>query len=425
MTYNLGGFLVLSVLAIAVGLRAANRGGAARFSARLVFLALLARIVGSSMRYEVMQAAYGFVGDSLQYYRVGLEFSRRLWSGDLSVLAPGHWLEAAGAGGGTRFVGNISGLIVSVIGPSLRAEFLVFALLSFAGLYWIAKAFARARSWADCQQYAAIVWLWPSLFFWPSSVGKEAILIFALGLATLGFVGEGGRYKLTPMISGLVILFLLRPHVAMLVGGSLGVTHWLFTIKRMNARHVLEGVAIGVLAVSLAFGAADRLGIRDLDAEGVAEFVEFRSDQTVTGGGSIGATPSGVVAVPMALVNVWMRPFIWEAHNATATMASLELIVFWALMIAWRRRLLAALTLFRRDRLVTYAIVLLTSYTLAIGLTFGNLGIIARQRTPMFAFFLMLPMLATVPVGERRKSSAPSRGTDVSGASVARSSGAS
>lgn len=409
MSYNIGGFLILAVLTMAVGLRMAN-GRAAHFSARLVFIALLMRIVGSLMRYETMQAAYGFVGDSLQYYRAGLEFSRRLWGGDLSILSPAHWLEASGAGGGTRFVGNVSGLVLSVIGPSLRAEFLVFSLLAFAGLYWIAVAFARARSWEDCQQYAAIIWIWPSLFFWPSSVGKEAILIFGLGLATVGFIGREGRYRLVPMLAGLGILFLLRPHVAFLVGGAQGLTHWLFTIRRVNARRVLEGIAVGALAVALTFAGADRLGIGDLDAEGVAEFVEFRSGQTETGGGAIGGAPSGVLAVPMAVVNVWMRPFIWEAHNTTAMMAALEIMAFWGILFLWRRRLFGSLRTFRKDRLATYAMILLVAYTLAIGLTFANLGIIARQRAPMYAFFLMLPLLAPAPVAARRRAAVPVAG---------------
>jgi hypothetical protein len=47
---------------------------------------------------------------------------------------------------------------------------------------------------------------------------------------------------------------------------------------------------------------------------------------------------------------------------------------------------------------------LVIGYTLMVGLSFGNLGIIARQRAPMFPFLLLLLLGAEEPV------TAPARG---------------
>lgn len=398
MSYNVLAFVLLASVIIG-GALFLGRQRKIPFPIRLIMVGVGLRVVGSLLRYEVMRAAYGFVGDAQQYYQYGLAWSRRLWSGDWSVLH--GWFTAEGAGGGTAFVGNLSGLVVSIIGPSLRAEYLVFSLAAFMGVYWMAKAVAVARDDNSAVLYASIAWVWPSVWFWPSSVGKEAVIFFGLGLALLGFVGTRGRYRLIPMAAGVAVMFLVRPHFAILVAAALGTTHWIMSFRRLNARHVLEGIAIGAAAILVLQGGASRLGIGDLDAEGISEFVAFRSGQTVTGGSAIGPAPTGVLGVPMAFVNVWMRPFPWEAHSATALLSALEVLLLWALIFRFRREIRGCLRLWRRDRFVTAILLLLVAFTLVLGLAFGNLGIIARQRSPLLALFLMLPYAVRVRGAER------------------------
>ncbi|HVS02618.1 MAG TPA: hypothetical protein VMT16_07610, partial [Thermoanaerobaculia bacterium] len=52
--------------------------------------------------------------------------------------------------------------------------------------------------------------------------------------------------------------------------------------------------------------------------------------------------------------------------------------------------------------LLTFTIPLLLAYTVMIGLTFANMGIIARQRTPLFPLLFMVlavASLAAQPLG--------------------------
>jgi hypothetical protein len=60
--------------------------------------------------------------------------------------------------------------------------------------------------------------------------------------------------------------------------------------------------------------------------------------------------------------------------------------------------------------MLRFALPLLLGYTFMIGMTFGNLGIIARQRAPMFPFLLMLMVGADQPeavaVSRRRRANA-------------------
>ncbi len=182
--------------------------------------------------------------------------------------------------------------------------------------------------------------------------------------------------------------------------------HWLGSWQRFTARRVVEAlVAIG-LAIFAVQGMLAQFGLGDADLEGVKEFVEYRGEQTLEGGSNIGTVPLGPQGIPLAFVNVWMRPFPWEAHNATAAVAALEMLLFWGLVVRRRRAVWLALRRWRRHRLLRFALPLLGAYTLMIGLAFGNLGIIARQRAPMFPFMLLFVAAAPDPAAARRQRSA-------------------
>jgi hypothetical protein len=132
-----------------------------------------------------------------------------------------------------------------------------------------------------------------------------------------------------------------------------------------------------------------QLGV-EADLEGVQEYMDHRSDFTLRGGSSLEGVPTGITGIPMAFVNIWLRPFPWEAHNLMALFAALEVVLLW--WLAWRNRrfLRTSLSTWRKDRFLTFGVIFLAGYTIIIGLTFGNLGIIARQRSPMFPFIFLI-----------------------------------
>lgn len=405
MTYELLGFLVLAVLVLGIGWTFSARGRSP-FPQRLVVAAICLRIVGSIARYEILMRYYDGVGDAGGYYGSGVRFADRLWSFDLSVLGWSQWFGGPNWWG-TEFIRNLSGLVISVIGPTMRGEFLVFSMISFVGLYWIAVAFLRRTDETRGTWFAILIWLWPSLWFWPSSIGKEAVIVFAIGLAFLGYVGDGQKINLVKLLAGLALAFAVRPHVAFLVAMAIGVAYWLISVRRFSARRVVQGMVIGGIILATFYGMRQQFGLLEADLEGIREYISFRAFQTQTGGSELGAVPSGLVAIPMAFVNVWMRPFVWEAHNVTSLASGIEMLVLLLMLVLCRRGLGAAIRNWRRDRVVAFALAFVVGYTLMIGLTFANLGLIARQRTPAFIFLFMLPVAfsAAVPswVGRRRR----------------------
>lgn len=401
MGYNEFGFLLISAAALLLAGVAATRPIPVTVK-RLLFVGVLLRIAGSFLRYEVLYRVYDGIGDAAGYYGMGLFFSARLLDFDFSIFSSENWW--AGNWWGTQFIRYLSGFVITLIGPTMRGEFLVFSLLAFLGLCLFGLAFHRAYPHLSSHRYLAWLWLWPSLWFWSSSVGKDAVLLFAGGLVTAGYMGKNGRIQWLYLVPGLLLAFAVRPHVAGVLILVMAFAHWLgLGTGKLTLWRFAQGVALALLAVVLVQNALGQLGIEEADTEGLQEFVAKRTVLATGGGSAIEPPARGLAALPMAFVNILMRPFPWEAHNPQALLASLELVVFW--VVLWRRRRRVWRVLrhgWRKDRLLRFALPMTLAYVLMIGLVFGNLGIIARQRILVFPFLLLLLEALPYEVAVRR-----------------------
>jgi hypothetical protein len=150
----------------------------------LILLAFVVRAAGTLLRHWVIFDYYDG-GDAILYYQIGESYADMIWSFDFSFLSPSQWLYDRWWG--TQGVLLISGFILTLIGPTVRGEFLLMSTLSLGGLLLYCKTFQRNLPNSDLKQYAAWILLWPSLWFWTSSIGKDAIILFASALAIYGY----------------------------------------------------------------------------------------------------------------------------------------------------------------------------------------------------------------------------------------------
>lgn len=405
MSYELFGMTLVVILTLGIGyVLAASRLNP--FPARLVLAGLLLRIVGSTVRFDMIRIYYGGLADAQRYFNAGRDIARRVWAGEPLLFNYDFWFGSA-RWWGTDFVERLTGVVVTTIGPTMRGAYLVFSLFSFTGLYLIALAVHRQRPGPGAVRFATWIWLWPALWFWPSSIGKESITVLAMGLVFYGYVGRRDSIRWLPFLAGLALAFALRPHVGAALALATMAAYWFQSWSRPGPRRIVESVLAVVLALFVLSAMARQFGL-DADLEGAQEFVTYRTGQTMEGGSRISGTPSGPAAIPMAFVNIWLRPFPWDVHNLMALFAAIEVGFLFAYAVARRRSLMLSLRHWRRDRMLAFALPLVAGYTLMIGLTFANLGIIARQRSPLFPFvFLLLSAAATYATTAKRRRGAP------------------
>jgi hypothetical protein len=358
------------------------------------------RVAGALARYGVLMGPYRGIGDAVKYYQHGLAYADRFRAFDFSpIWDSSQWTSHTWWG--TQFMSFPSGFVLAVIGPTLVGEFIVFSLFAFLGLLCFIVAFQRAFPGASIARYAVWLLLFPSLWFWPSSVGKESITLLGLGLATLGFVGKRGRMRLIPLLLGLVIVFSIRPQVAALLVLGIVLAQWLALRGRWSFGRALQGLPLVALGLTVVWYSGRQVGIGSFDAEGLQSYVALDPARRLGGGSAIGAVSAGWSGAPMAVVNVLLRPFPWEADNAMMLLSSAEIAGLW-LLLWWRRRnVIAAMRQWHSSRFIALTLAFVMFYSVALGMMLSNLAIIARQRVFLFPFLFLL--MEAVPAVRRAR----------------------
>ena len=168
-SYNVWGALLVMPVFVAVNAFLLWRVAAHEANpwfGRLIGLAFLAKMMGTLVRYYMSYVVYGGASDAERYNLYAAAHYRE-WRGGNAV-----WDWAAQRG--TQYMELITTAIYTVIGPTTIGAFFVFAACAFWGAYLIYRALRVALPGVDHRRYALLVFLLPSLLYWPSSIGKES-----------------------------------------------------------------------------------------------------------------------------------------------------------------------------------------------------------------------------------------------------------
>ncbi len=373
----------------------------------IVMAGVVAKFLGSLLRYYVSFEIYGN-SDSAQYHRAALslvgDFRRGIFDPQMGSIT------------GTKFIKVLSGGVYTVFGVSRVTAFFVFAWLGFLGLLLVARAFRIAVPEGDWRRYLILVLFVPSLVYWPSSMGKEAWMMVAIGLCAYG-VACILRRRAVGYISlalGLVASGVVRPHIGLLV--FLGLVFALL-VRRAPARsyaapmfRLLGLVALLVLGLALASQTADFLGQPNLTTESVSDTLDSNEQQTADGGSEF--TPVNVdtpIDMVPAFVTVFFRPFPFEVSNAQGLLSAAECVLVFGLFVVSWKRVRSLPRLFRARPYLAFCVGYVLVFVYAFS-SFSNFGILARQRVQALPFLLVilaLPDFRTLPsVREQHRAAA-------------------
>jgi hypothetical protein len=373
----------------------------------LLLAALVVKLLGSLVRYYVSFEVYGGAVDAVAYHEAGSRLAEQFRAGEFDT-----GLDSLTS---TNFVSFFTGLVYTVIGPSIYAGFLLYSWLAFWGLFFLYRAFTIAVPAGNHLTYARLLFFLPSIIYWPSGIGKEALMLFALGLAAFGvartLTGRTVR-GLTIAGLGLWLAALVRPHVAGMAALALAIA---YTVGRTQRKRPPAGLLMKIvvtvsligLAVLLLSQTASFLEDQGLDPEeGVAAVLDQTTERTTRGGSSFEVPSAGFspARLPWATLTILFRPFLFEAHNGQALVTALESTILLMLVLTRARPILQAVRSFRRLPYVTFVLVYTGLFVLAFS-SIANFGILARERTQLLPFFLVL--LAVPGVGRSRPTADP------------------
>jgi hypothetical protein len=361
---------------------------AARSEQRFDLAGLLA--TGLILRFAAAYYRYLHAADGSTYHAAGVDLAKAYRNLDFGV-DPGFPVPGTG---GMRIVAGAAEVFTN---SNEFGTYLLFAFLGFLGCYFLYQAFATALPDADHLRYGLLVFLWPTLIFWPSSIGKDCWLLLGVGLAAWGgakvLVRRPGGY--TMMVLGLLSGSFVRPHISLLFLIAFA-TALLVGRRAERPGSVTPGsvakfagiVVLVLLGALLATRTASLLNANDITT--VADSGFDLSARTELGGSAFSApNPHNPIGYVESLVTILYRPLPFEAHGTEAFVTSLETMFLFALTVASWRRLKTVPRRFRREPYVLLALVFVLVFIFAFG-TLSNFGILARQRSVMMPFFFVL-----------------------------------
>jgi hypothetical protein len=357
----------------------------------LLLVALGVKLAGSIARYFVAFSVYGGVADAAAYDRFGVKIADGFWHGQFDT-GLNHFT-------GTQFIRLLTGLVYTVIGPSRLGGFLFFSWLGFVGLFLFYRAFVTAVPEGRRRTYALLVFFLPSLVYWPSSIGKEAWMMLALGVAAFGgakVLSGTVRSGMLPLGIGLWFAWLVRPHVAGLVAIAVAGA---YLLKRTSGQMRLLaplGKALafaGLVAVALVLVLQTDRFLKDSGfkpQQGITAVLTSVQERTEQGGSSFAPSVfESPARAPVAAVTVLFRPLMFDAHNVQALISGVEGTFLLLITIVRYRWFLTAIGSIRRQPYVAFAIAYTALFIVAFS-SVANFGLLARERTQLLPFFLVL-----------------------------------
>jgi hypothetical protein len=371
---------------------------------RIIKWALFLKLLGGVFRYLVVSELYSGFADSAQYHRVGLQLAE--------LFRDGVFHADIGPVIGTGFIEIVTGVVYALIGPTKIGGFIFFSWLGFWGLLLFYRAFRIALPGADHFRYALLVFFMPSMIFWPSSTGKDAWMMFALGLCANGVarihVRKSGGFFVLAL--GLLASVMARPHVGVIVMVALTASY-LFR-RTPQSRSPLGPIAkiVGIVVLILITGvmlrqAEDYLKVDSLtNQETINDLQDYTRKQTTTGFSKFDTPEKGGLSqLPLGIITLLFRPFPWEATSGQSMFASLEGVLLIALFVRGRRRFRSLIRFARAHAYVVLALVYSPIFIYAFS-AIGNFAIVGRQRAQLFPFVFVLLALPAAGRAEKRAS---------------------
>lgn len=362
---------------------------------KLLVLGVIVKVVASVLRYRTLVNAYGAVGDATVYDQWGNKFANA-WLGKQGAVLP-HLDNLKKS----NFLRWFTGVVYYLFGRDMIAGFFVFGLIALIGSYLWYRAVVIAVPYVDKKLFFLLILFAPSIVFWPSSIGKEALMQFGLGGLALGTAHVMTNRPLRGLIVALPAGWLVLTVRAHLLGLSLVAAALAYVLGRRPPRvdsrgSLLRPIGLVLMVLLAAFGVtqgAKALHIQALSLTSVQNELEATQASTAQGGSKFSSNVSlSPLHLPQDVMTVLLRPFPWEVQSTNQILASLEGIALVGFIFLRRKSLALSLRRLRQEPFLFYCWTLTFLYVLLFQ-AFGNFGLLVRQRSIVLpALYVLLSL---------------------------------
>jgi len=348
------------------------------------------KLVCILLRYWVALGYYG-AADATQYNIYGRAYAPQLR----------HFhMPDTGKLTGSNFVRFLTGIVYAITPASMLVGFLVFGFLSFLGVLFFWRAYRRSISDQHDLVFLQVMVLLPSMIFWPSALGKDAWMLFAVGMAAFGaanilanrtIVGWG-TFSL-----GMLAIAQVRPHVGIPLLVGLAFAELFRSRGSQGAgRAGLNLLLLFLIGGSLLAATASFVGLGKWSQASVTQELDNVAGRTNEGGSNFKPFPvTSPVRFPPAAGTVLFRPLPYEAHSPQELVTAIEDVCILGYALKNIRKVAYAFRQARRRPFLLFCIGTIILFIIEYS-TFSNFGLLARERTQITALLFTLLMVPPI-----------------------------
>jgi hypothetical protein len=316
------------------------------------------------------------------------------WSLTVPADANGYYFDYAGIargpwGFGSAFVAKLCRFLRVDLGASYAGCFLLFQSFGFIALLVLARVFTEIQEKIVVPQqpiYLALLFL-PSVQFWTSAIGKDAPIFLAVALCTWAMLGPR---RLLAFCTGMALMVLFRPYMALLAAFALGMS------VAMGSR-VSLGRKIGIVgaaACSFVLVSAAALSTFGFDATSPSSMSNFLQTQDVANASTLGTTTMANLPLGLRLVSLLFRPLFFDTSSSMGIVASVEnvgsILCFLYIVLHWKDLAL----LVARVPFVRFSLLFAVGIIVVLTLVYFNVGLGLRERVmaypPIYSILVAL-----------------------------------
>ena len=353
---------------------------------RIYNLGIASRILGTITYIVYAQYFSGGSVDAWVYDNYAAEFAEYFKRFDLSPFTD-ESLWRNNKLFYTNFVAYPAALFMIFTFNSTFGIYLLFSLVCFIGLFLFFKAFEKSYMFMNRERVLLFLMIFPALWFWTSTIGKDAFVFLGMGVLCIGISNKKINYLV--VLCGLAIMYAFRPpsaYVAVLAFGS-------FFVLNLKDAPIVKFIKIGLGIVIIIFMAnylSDLWGIEEFSNDELTELQRGTLRNSNYGTGALDSKGGGIASIPQGILDVLARPFLWEIRNFLTLASSLEINFVLLLLFIKRKSVFRFIRYSLSNRLSTFSLAFVLIYTITVGIFENNIGLIARHRIIILPFLFLM-----------------------------------
>jgi len=277
---------------------------------------------------------------------------------------------------GSSFIIFLNRPFAGVLEMGFLSNTLLFGLFGFIGLllfYRITLDIVPKNSSLGKITLFPLLFFLPNLHFWSSGIGKDTLIFLSVALVSYGFLNIVKRFPL--IIAGIVMIFFIRPHVALLLCVCFGFAYALNKKISKKQRFFLSFFLISFSLLILP-SVLKYINMENASIESLDNFSTNRAGLLVKSSSGVNINSYPYI---LKVLTFLYRPFFFDINGIPALETSFENLLLLLLSIKLIRS--KPFKSFKKAPVVIQGLLLfLIMGALIFSMSMSNLGIILRQR---------------------------------------------